>query len=140
MIVCIDTNTVVQATAATHPYHTILNAWVAGQFTWAVSNSILAEYEEIHQRMGRRQRWLKFVTLLELARQTEGNVRFVSPSFQFHVIAADPDDNKFADCAITADADFIITDDAHFAPLANAGYKPKPISPMDFIARHLRGN
>ena len=43
MIVCIDTNTLVQGTAAGHPYHRILNAWVTGQFTWAFSNSILLE-------------------------------------------------------------------------------------------------
>ena len=33
------------------------------------------------------------------------------PSFQFHVISDDPDDNKFTDCAITAGADFVITGD-----------------------------
>lgn len=48
----------------------------------------------------------------------------------------DPDDNAFTDCAITAGADCIITDDAHFAPLANAGYKPQPITPAEFIERY----
>jgi len=47
----------------------------------------------------------------------------------------DPDDNIFTDCAITAGADFLITEDRHFAPLANAGYKTRPIPPLDFIAR-----
>ena len=31
----------------------------------------------------------------------------------------------------------MITNDSHFAPLANAGYKPQPIKPEDFIAKYL---
>ena len=30
----------------------------------------------------------------------------------------------FSDCAITAGAEFLITEDSHFAPLRDAGYKP----------------
>ena len=32
---------------------------------------------------------------------------------------------------------FVITNDSDFAPLANAGYKPQPIKPEDFIAKYL---
>ena len=49
------------------------------------------------------------------------------------MINNDPDDNKFTDCAITVHADYVITEDKHFAPLANAGYKPQPITPEAFI-------
>ncbi len=51
-------------------------------------------------------------------------------------IPADPDDNKFANCAIATHADFVITDDRHLGPLANAGYHPQPITPMAFIERY----
>jgi hypothetical protein len=37
--------------------------------------------------------------------------------------------------AITAQADYLLTEDAHFAPLADAGYKPQPVSPQRFIAQ-----
>jgi predicted nucleic acid-binding protein len=43
MIVCIDTNMLVQALAQHHPFHPILDAWVAGHLTWAVSTPILLE-------------------------------------------------------------------------------------------------
>jgi hypothetical protein len=33
--------------------------------------------------------------------------------------------------------DAIITNDTHFEALANAGYKPQLIAPVDFIARYL---
>ena len=53
------------------------------------------------------------------------------------VVAADPDDNKFCDCAIAAEADFVVTEDIHFDALKSAGYKPQPITPGEFIRLHL---
>lgn len=61
----------------------------------------------------------------------------MSPSFFFRTISADRGDDKFADCAIAADADYIITNDKHFAPLIGSGYKPQPITPEEFIVRFL---
>ena len=137
MILCLDTNIVVQALAQHHPFHPILDAWVAGQFTWAVSTPILLEYEEVLTRVGGTARWRKLARLMDLAELTSGNLLRVTPSFQFHVVTADPDDNIFTDCAITADADYLITEDSHFAPLTNAGYKPRLILPQEFVARFL---
>ena len=89
--------------------------------------------------MGRAARWHKLTRLLDLAEMTTGNLLRVSPSFHFHIVTADADDNIFTDCAIAANADWLITDDAHFAPLAGAGYQPQPIAPAEFIARFLAG-
>jgi putative PIN family toxin of toxin-antitoxin system len=137
MILCIDTNTVVQALAEHHPFHPILDTWVAGHLIWAVSTPILLEYEEVLTRLSGPARWRKLARLMDLAELTSGNVLRVTPSFHFHIVTADPDDNIFTDCAITADADYLLTADAHFAPLAAAGYKPRPISPQQFIAQHI---
>ncbi|MEO5913852.1 MAG: hypothetical protein ABIS50_06440 [Luteolibacter sp.] len=52
-------------------------------------------------------------------------------------MSADRDDDKFADCAITADADFIVTSDSHFRVLNGSGYRPQPITPEAFIDRYL---
>jgi len=35
----------------------------------------------------------------------------------------------------SANADFVIIEDSGFSPLADAGYKPKPITPQAFIER-----
>jgi hypothetical protein len=32
----------------------------------------------------------------------------------------------------------LVTEDQHFAPLAAAGYKTRPITPLDFIAQLQR--
>lgn len=42
------------------------------------------------------------------------NVKKVSPSFSFRLIEADVDDNKFVDCAIVANARYIVTEDHHY--------------------------
>jgi predicted nucleic acid-binding protein len=34
--------------------------------------------------------------------------------YKWNLITADPDDNKFSDCAISANADYIVSNDKHF--------------------------
>ena len=35
----------------------------------------------------------------------------------FELLPADSDDNKFVDCAVASDAEYIVTNDKHFNPL-----------------------
>jgi putative PIN family toxin of toxin-antitoxin system len=42
------------------------------------------------------------------------NVIFINPHYRFRLITSDPDDNKFVDCAIIANADYIVSQDTHF--------------------------
>ena len=44
---------------------------------------------------------------------------FVNPWYRFNAIKSDLDDNKFVDCAIAANAKFIVTDDHHYDELKN---------------------
>lgn len=39
------------------------------------------------------------------------------PRVSWRLIKADPDDDKFSDCAIAANADFLISNDNHFNAL-----------------------
>jgi len=137
MIVCLDTNTVVQALAINHSFHPIVDAWVAGRIIWAVSTEVLLEYEEVITRMNGAERWRKLARLMDLAELTSGNLLRVTPSFRFNIITVDPDDNIFTDCAVTANADYLITEDQHFGALKGAGYKPQAITPGEFITRIL---
>jgi len=42
------------------------------------------------------------------------NIEQVIPYYKWDLISSDPDDNKFADCALNAGADFIVSNDKHF--------------------------
>jgi putative PIN family toxin of toxin-antitoxin system len=116
-----------------------LRAMMAGELTVAVSTEILLEYEEVLTRKFGPMAWGRFTVILDGMSELYGSVRYTDPHFHFHIVTTDPDDNKFTDCAITAEANWMITDDAHFTPLAEAGYMPKPITPPEFIARFLCG-
>jgi putative PIN family toxin of toxin-antitoxin system len=133
--VCIDTNVLLQARSKTHPFHPILRGCALGTMNWAVSQRILTEYREMITAMNDHAAWGRMEVLLDLIDAT-GTLLHSSPYFQFQVIVNDPDDNAFTDCAISVSADYIITKDSDFAPLKNAGYKPQPITPEDFIARY----
>ena len=137
MTVVLDTNVVLSARAAGHPNYVIVLALAAGAIQVALSTEILLEYEEIITANAGACRWRQFASVLEVAGQLHGNVPSIAPSFRFRLISADRDDDKFADCAIAAEADYIIVDDRHFDVLKTAGYKPQPITPEEFIGRHL---
>ena len=137
MTVVVDTNALLALLGREHPSGVIFDAYLAGKFAWAVSNEILLEYEEVVvERIG-RTRFDRFAWLLESAAQIHRSLLRISPSFRFRLIAADPDDDKFADCAIAAGTDWIITSDHHFDAVIGSGYKPQPITPEEFIRRHL---
>ena len=99
----------------------------------------MLEYEEIMQRHASQAKVDLMMRIIALVNAQHGNLLPVSPSFRFHLITGDADDNKFADCAIAAEADFIITSDQHFDLMRGSGYKPQPLTPEEFIRLHLGG-
>ena len=50
------------------------------------------------------------------------NVLLINPEFHWGLIAADPDDNKFVDCAFAAGATYIVSDDSHFNILRDVSF------------------
>lgn len=137
MILCIDTNVVLGMFGRNAPFLHLRKALQSGALSWAVSTEILLEYDEVVARESGQDAAAALVRFLEFASRLWGNIRLVSPSFRFHLITGDPDDDKFADCAIAADADYIITNDHHFDAMVGRGYKPQPITPEEFMRRHL---
>lgn len=89
-----------------------------------VSNEILNEYEEILERLAGKETAKIFIELILNSSYT----LFFTPYYNFNLIKSDPDDNKFVDCAIVANAKFIVTEDHHFHILKQYSF-PK----VDFI-------
>lgn len=137
MLVVIDTHVLLRLFGRRGQHRELREALLNGRVSCAVSTDVLLEYEELVVAKAGREAWENIRRLLRLLSIRYGTVVEVEPTFRFQVISVDPDDNKFTDCAIVANADFVITEDAHFAPLASAGYKPQVISPTEFIQRFL---
>jgi uncharacterized protein len=100
MKVVIDTNVMLTLFKKGHANRPIYEAWTAGKLEWAVSTEILLEYEETAARIngpGYASLILRTLTAVGAWRK---NVHPISPTYRFHTIPADADDDKFADCAI----------------------------------------
>lgn len=80
-----------------------------------VSNEILEEYEEV---IARKTSPLIASNVIQTLINSP-YVRTIDPYYHFRLIKEDPDDNKFVDCAIAANATFIVSEDAHFKSLKN---------------------
>ena len=108
--VVIDTNCLLQIIARKSPYRPIWDAFLKGRYELCVSNEILDEYQEI---LGQQitPTIAENIVLLILNQE---NVRLVDPHFRMGLITADPDDNKFLDCAFAAGADYLVSEDNHF--------------------------
>lgn len=53
--------------------------------------------------------------------------------YRWNLIKADPDDNKFADCAIAGRADSLVTNDKHFKVLKDIDFpRVTVVTPEEF--------
>ena len=111
--VVIDTNCLLQIISRNSPYRPIWDAFLSGKFTLCVSEEILNEYQEILEQQI-TPTVAENVVRLRLNRM---NVQLVDPHFRMGIITADPDDNKFVDCAFAAGADYVVSEDSHFRVL-----------------------
>lgn len=57
----------------------------------------------------------------------------ITPYFHFNLIKADPDDNKFVDCAICGNAKFIVTEDRHFDVMREISFPRVDFCTLDEI-------
>ena len=62
---------------------------------------------------------------------------FVSVYFEFNLIQEDPDDNKFVDCAITAGARYIVTEDHHYDVIKWKDFPGLDVVGLDEFLKHL---
>ncbi len=129
MIVVLDTNVLLQARAAGHEYHPILQAWLNQRFSLAVSAETMLEYEEVITERAGASRW----AILEKLFLISSNVLRVDPTFRFHLVSNDVDDNKFTDCAVVASADYLVTDDHHFETARSSGHRFQVVSPRELM-------
>lgn len=129
-----DTNTLVQCISPQCRYRKIWDSYTVGEYLLCVSDEILNEYEEILER-------LAGVDVAKYAIEAILNsphTLFCVPSYHFHLIEADPDDNKFVDCAIATGATCIVTEDRHFSVLNRIDFPKVIIMGIDTFLQSLK--
>ncbi len=111
--IVLDTNCLLQSVSHRSRFYRVWQDFVLGRYSLCVTTEILEEYEEILSRcMSPVVARLVVETILR-----SPNVVRVDAQFRFRLITVDPDDNKFVDCAIISNAEFIVTNDQHFNEL-----------------------
>lgn len=108
--IVLDTNCILQSISERSRYHKIWNDFLLGRYVLCVTTEILEEYEEI---IGQKMSPFVAKIVIDIILRAN-NVLRVDAQYRFQLITADVDDNKFVDCAIVANAEFIVSDDAHF--------------------------
>jgi putative PIN family toxin of toxin-antitoxin system len=110
--VVLDTNVLLVSVSSRSRLYWLYESFLAGEFILCVTTEVLAEYAEIMTRhMGS-----EFCDATLDAITSAANTRFISPTYRFNLLN-DPDDNKFVDCAIAANALCIVSHDRDFLPL-----------------------
>ena len=108
--IVLDTNCLLQSLSRRGKYYDVWEAFILGKYTLCVTTEILAEYEEIiASHMSPQAAKLAIEMILRV-----NNVRRIDAHYRFGLITVDKDDNKFVDCAIVGNAEFIVSDDKHF--------------------------
>ena len=109
-----------------------------GKNKLCVSNEILEEYIEILQRLTDNET-AEYVVKTIL---NSPFVELITPFYHFNLITVDPDDNKFVDCAISANAHYIVTNDHHYDVLKDIDFpKVNVVNIQQFcIYRHKKNN
>ncbi len=128
--VVLDTNCLLQSLPTRSPYHKIWSEILRGHICLCVNTEILNEYEEI----------LAAKTSYEIAHNVvEAIARLHTTVFQdvyihFGLIKHDADDNKFVDCAVAANAEYIVSNDSHFNVLKEIDWPKVDVITIDEFA------
>ena len=131
--IVVDTNTLVQIISPRSRYHRIYQSLVDGTHHLCVTTEILEEYEEILMRLTRND---IAKTIMRAITENPSTI-FITTYYHFGLIVSDPDDNKFVDCAIGANASFLVTEDHHFDILKNIPFPRVNIIRIDDFLKTL---
>ena len=111
--IVIDTNCLLAILPSQSPYHKVWTDFLNQEIEICISNEVLMEYEEILS--------IKtspfFANAIIKTLLNKLNLIRATPVWRFNLITSDPDDNKFVDCAICGQAEYLVSNDKHFKVL-----------------------
>ena len=110
----VDTNIIVSSFLSSGPPRVILNRIRDRQDLLCVSRAVLREYLEVLTRAGVARELLE--ALLSVLQDPQ-RLMLVLPSRRLTVVREDPADDMFLECALEAEADYIISGDRHLRRL-----------------------
>jgi uncharacterized protein len=125
--IVLDTNALLMSLPRKSPYRPIFDAFLSGDIQLLIDNAILNEYIEIIEK---RSDAIVAQNIAELLVNSP-NVSRINVTTNWLLIPQDPDDDKFVDCAIAGQSDYIVTNDRHFNVLRNVPFPPLTVISID---------
>jgi putative PIN family toxin of toxin-antitoxin system len=127
--VVLDTNVLVSATLSDGPPYQILKLAEEGAITSVTSPGIIEETRDV---LTRDRVPFADDQVDDFVEKVLSVSRVVAPETNLQVVEDDPDDDKIVECAVEADAEYIISGDSHLLELEE--YDGIPVlSPADFL-------
>lgn len=125
----LDTNVLISAIMYGGNPRKVLESVISGSIQISVSEDLIQELQDVLQRpqFGLS---IQFVhnTVAELTALAE----WVAPKKHHHLVEEDPSDNLVLDCAVEAEADYLVTGDSHLLRLQKCG-KVRIVTPQDIL-------
>ena len=116
--IILDTNIFLVSLAPNYKYNWIYKSLLNDKYELVISNEILTEYQEqISSRYGIDRTAASLDFMLPLP-----NVILKNPSYFWQLVENDKDDNKFIDCYIASQSDFIVSNDRHLHQVKNSEF------------------
>jgi putative PIN family toxin of toxin-antitoxin system len=133
MRIVLDTNILLVILSRKAKNRPVFNSFLDEEYTLCLTTEILAEYTEIiGNHMG-----IEYVSyFMEIIDRAE-NILLVTTYYRWNLIYADPDDNKFVDCAIACNAKYIVSEDKHYKVLKNISFPKVEVIGIEEFAKEL---
>ena len=133
-LIVLDTNCLLQSLSRHSTYYHVWDAFIQGKYTLCVTTEILEEYAEI---IGSHMSPLAAQLAVEMIMRAN-NVKRVDAQYRFGLITADEDDNKFVDCAIAGNAEYIVSNDKHFNVLKDIPFPHVEVKQLNEFSTELK--
>ena len=134
--VVVDTNCLLRMIPVRSKYRPSWDAFLNEKYIMCVTNDIISEYFEILSQKVSRQ----FAENIVQAILKNNNVKRLDPYYHFNLVTADPDDNKFVDCAVIANADYLVSEDSHFKILESIQFPKVNVITLEQFQNDLQLN
>ncbi|MDX1938974.1 MAG: putative toxin-antitoxin system toxin component, PIN family [Saprospiraceae bacterium] len=114
MKIVLDTNVILVSVSRKSPFHWVFQNLIDKNYSLCFTTDILLEYEEVIARHMDKEFAAEIIDLLL---EIDNHIK-IDKYFQWNLLQ-DQDDDKFVDCAIASNADYLVTEDSDFRVLLN---------------------
>jgi len=127
--IVLDTNVLISAILFGGKPRRVLDLVISGSVDCTLSTGILDELKDVLQRP---RFGFSADVCFHIIEELHGACDIISPSVSVDVIRSDPDDNRILECAVEAQAHFIVSGDPHLLDLGKFE-KIRILSPADYL-------